>query len=49
MVPPSHGAWLAANVPGATTTFGPGEGHVSIVVDYQEAIFENIRSMVSAR
>jgi len=31
MVPPSHGAWLAAHVPGARAYLNPDAGHVSLV------------------
>ena len=31
MVPPTHGEWLAAHVPGATRRFAPGQGHLSIL------------------
>jgi pimeloyl-ACP methyl ester carboxylesterase len=31
MVPPSHGAWLAANVPGARARLDPDAGHVSML------------------
>jgi len=31
MVPESHGAWLAANIPLARARFRPGEGHLSLI------------------
>src|ERR1700689_1564030 len=31
MVPQSHGAWLAANIPRARARFRPGEGHLSLI------------------
>jgi pimeloyl-ACP methyl ester carboxylesterase len=31
MVPPSHGEWLAAHIPGAAAHFEPGEGHISLL------------------
>ena len=34
MVPPTHGEWLAANVPGATGILKKGEGHISLVHRY---------------
>jgi pimeloyl-ACP methyl ester carboxylesterase len=31
MVPPTHGEWLAAHVPGATGVLKAGEGHISLL------------------
>ena len=31
MVPSTHGAWLAANIPLARARFRPGEGHLSLI------------------
>jgi pimeloyl-ACP methyl ester carboxylesterase len=31
MVPQTHGAWLAANIPLARSRFRPGEGHLSLI------------------
>jgi pimeloyl-ACP methyl ester carboxylesterase len=31
MVPETHGAWLAANIPLARARFRPGEGHLSLI------------------
>ncbi|HTJ35076.1 MAG TPA: alpha/beta hydrolase [Dactylosporangium sp.] len=31
MVPPAHGAWLAAHVPGARAHLDPAEGHISLM------------------
>ncbi len=33
LVPPAHGAWLAANIPGAREVHQPAAGHISLVVD----------------
>lgn len=30
MVPPAHGEWLAAHIPGSTARFEPDEGHISL-------------------
>jgi pimeloyl-ACP methyl ester carboxylesterase len=38
MVPPSHGEWLAAHVPGARPHLLHGVGHVSLVASLEEVI-----------
>ncbi|MBO9520239.1 MAG: alpha/beta hydrolase [Nocardioidaceae bacterium] len=38
MVPPAHGRWLAAHVPGAVPHLLPGEGHLSVGVGRIEEI-----------
>ena len=38
MVPASHGAWLADNVPTATVTHYPDDGHISLVVDHLDEL-----------
>jgi hypothetical protein len=32
MVPPTHGAWLAAAIPGTEAHLDPEQGHLSIAV-----------------
>ncbi len=41
MVPPAHGAWLAAHIPGARAQHQPAAGHISLVV-------ENLTSLAAA-
>lgn len=39
MVPPTHGAYLSAHVPGAVAVHRPDEGHVSLVSNHQDELF----------
>lgn len=41
LVPPAHGRWLAANVPGCLVKVEEGAGHLG--ADPEEEIAENIR------
>ena len=38
MVPPTHGAWLAGNVPDITVTHKAQEGHISIVTNHLDEL-----------
>jgi pimeloyl-ACP methyl ester carboxylesterase len=42
MVPFSHGAWLAAHVPGARAHLVPGEGHLTIAVRSFGAVLDDL-------
>ncbi|WCB95619.1 hypothetical protein DSM104299_04368 [Baekduia alba] len=42
MVPPAHGEWLAAHVPGARLTFFEEEGHVSLFERHMPRIYDAI-------
>ena len=46
MVPPAHGTWLAANVPGAEARLLPDEGHLSIVVGKVDDMVAELASML---
>jgi pimeloyl-ACP methyl ester carboxylesterase len=42
MVPPAHGDWLVANVPGATPAFFDDEGHVSLFERQMPLLYDAI-------
>lgn len=42
MVPPAHGAWLAARLPHATAHLLPGEGHLSIALEHTEEMLAEL-------
>jgi pimeloyl-ACP methyl ester carboxylesterase len=44
MVPSTHGAWLAANIPLARARFRPGEGHLSLISSVGE-ILDDLMSL----
>jgi pimeloyl-ACP methyl ester carboxylesterase len=43
MVPPSHGHWLAANIPTAQPQLRPEHGHLSLAVGAIGEIFDGLR------
>lgn len=43
MVPPTHGAWLAAHAAHATVVHRPDEGHVSLVVNHLDDLSAALR------
>lgn len=45
MVPPTHGAWLASNVPGAREVHLASEGHVSLVSGYLDRLGAEIHEL----
>lgn len=45
MVPPSHGAWLAAHVPGARAHLLDGEGHLTLVTTRLGDVLADLRDL----
>jgi pimeloyl-ACP methyl ester carboxylesterase len=43
MVPPTHGEWLAKNLPTARKHFFAGDGHVSVVVNHLDELARAIK------
>ena len=49
MVPPAHGAWLAANTPRARARLRPGEGHHTLVVNGFGGILDDLLALAGRR
>jgi pimeloyl-ACP methyl ester carboxylesterase len=49
MVPGSHGAWLAANIPLAHARMRPGEGHLSLVARRSGEILDDLMQLGNVR
>ena len=45
MVPPTHGEWLVKNLPTATKSFFPDDGHVSLVVNHLDELSSAIKKV----
>jgi pimeloyl-ACP methyl ester carboxylesterase len=45
MVPPSHGRYLASHINGATSVHRSGEGHISIVTNFQAQLFDRLAAL----
>jgi pimeloyl-ACP methyl ester carboxylesterase len=48
MVPPSHGEWLAAHVPGSSGIAKEGEGHISLLLNYIDDIIAQLAGDAAA-
>jgi pimeloyl-ACP methyl ester carboxylesterase len=46
MVPPSHGEWLAAHLPHASTHLLPDEGHLSIALGHTEQMLAEVAATI---
>ncbi len=47
MVPPTHGAWLAAHIPGATARRFATEGHLSMISNHQAELGAAMRAALA--
>ena len=47
MVPARHGHYLASVIPNVTVYHWPDEGHVSLVVDHGDSIFDQVRQALA--
>ena len=48
MVPHSHSKWLEKHIPTSKLRFIPGQGHISLGINYQEEIIEQALGLLSA-
>ena len=48
MVPMSHGAWLAAHIPGAERISSPDEGHLSLALNKIGDVLDGLLAMGEA-
>lgn len=46
MVPFAHGGWLAEHVPGAVVHLEPDDGHVSVVFNHLDELFDELTSVL---
>ena len=49
MVPLAHGRWLLEKVPGATRQIVPGQGHISLVVNFRPKMLDDVWSRTHNR
>lgn len=48
MVPFAHGAWLRRHVPRATSRPAPGNGHITLITTYRDAIVDDLLEVAGA-
>jgi len=49
MVPLAHGRWLLEKIPGATRQIVPGQGHISLAVNFRSKMLDDVRSRTHNR
>ena len=47
MVPHAHSRWLAKHISTAELTFIPGQGHVTLLVDYTDKVFAQAKELLA--
>jgi pimeloyl-ACP methyl ester carboxylesterase len=47
MVPHAHSRWLAKHIPTSELTFIPGQGHVTLLVDYADKVFDQVKELLA--
>ena len=47
MVPHAHSYWLKKHIPTAELTFIPGQGHVTLLVDYTDQVFAQAKVLLA--
>jgi pimeloyl-ACP methyl ester carboxylesterase len=47
MVPHAHSHWLKKHIPTAELTFIPGQGHVTLLVDYTDKVFAQAKALLA--
>lgn len=47
MVPHAHSHWLKKHIPSAELTFIPGQGHVTLLVDYTDEVFAQAKELLA--
>ena len=47
MVPHAHSYWLKKHIPTANLNFIPGQGHVTLLVDYTDKVFAQAKELLA--
>ena len=47
MVPHAHSHWLKKHISTAELTFIPGQGHVTLLVDYTDKVFAQAKALLA--